>query len=131
MGEEYQCITRNRRNRKRRDTGSGGLAVIVRNGWGKIKIAKEKGSDEILWVEIEWLGKRIFIAVVYLVPVKSTRFSDNPDIRRELEEDIGRFRNLGMIVVMGDLNSRIDDMVPEGEEGGMVVRPNLPGIPNW
>ena len=93
---------------------------MVRKGRGVPKLAKCKGSDEILWVEMEGLGQTIFVAVVYLVPTKSSRYKLNAETRRELEEDILKFKKEGMVVVMGDLNSRITDSQPS--EG--VVRSN-------
>ena len=45
---DYHCIMKRRRKRKRGDYGSGGLAVFVRREVGVPKVAKEKGSEEIL-----------------------------------------------------------------------------------
>ena len=109
---DYHCITKRRRRRKKGDYGSGGLAVLVRRGAGVPKLAKEKGSDEILWVEIEGLERTIYVAVVYLVPRKSARYGGNEEVRRELEGDIVEFRGRGMVVVIGDVNSRIGEYRP-------------------
>ena len=99
------------------DHGSGGLEVVVRKGRGVPKLAKAKGSDEILWVKMEEMGKIIFVGVVYLVPSKSTRYHLNGSVRRELTMDILRFSSEGLVIVMGDLNSRIADYLPA--YGGM------------
>ena len=112
MQDDFHCITKIRKKRKSRDYGSGGLALIVRKGKGVPKLAKNKGSDEILWVEMEKMDRKIFVAVVYLVPSKSSRYKNNGAVRRELEEDIVRFRNEGMVIVLGDLNSRIGESNP-------------------
>ena len=112
MEDSFHCITKIRKNRKAGDHGSGGLAIVVRKGRGIPKLAKAKGSDEILWIEMEGMGQKIFVAVVYLVPNKSSRYKYNGDTRRELEEDILRFKKDGMVVVLGDLNSRIADNQP-------------------
>ena len=86
---------------------------------GVPKLAKDKGSDEILWVEIEGLGMKIYIAVVYLVPKNSSRYGDNASVRRELEEGIYEFRERGMVVIIGDVNSRIGECMPlEGRVEG-------------
>ena len=105
--DDFHCVTKIRKNRKKNDFGSGGLALLVRKGSGTPRLAKESGSDEILWVEMEGLSQKVYIAVVYLVPVKSTRYKFNGAVRRELEVDIIKFRNRGTVVIMGDLNSRI------------------------
>ena len=116
---DYHCILKRRKKRKKGDYGSGGLAVLVRRGMGVPKVAKNKGSDEILWVEVDGLGGTIYIAVVYLVPKKSSRYGDNNGVRRELEEGIYEFRARGMVVVIGDVNSRIGECVPlEGADDG-------------
>ena len=112
MEDSFHCITKIRKNRKAGDHGSGGLAIVVRKGRGIPKLAKAKGSDEILWIEMEGMGQKIFVAVVYLVPNKSSRYKYNGDTRRELEEDILRFKKDGLVVVLGDLNSRIADSQP-------------------
>merc|ERR1712083_709391 len=64
----------------------------------------------ILWVEVEGTGRKMFVAVVYIVPTKSTRYVKNTELRRELEEDIMRYKQEGMVMVMGDLNSRIGEI---------------------
>ena len=89
---DFHCIMKRRRKRKKGDYGSGGVAIFVRRGAGRPKLAKEKGSDEILWVEVEGIGRTVHVAVVYLVPKKSSRYGDNMEVRRELEEDIIRFK---------------------------------------
>ena len=112
LEDDYHCVSKIRKKRKARDYGSGGLAIVVRKGRGIPKLAKEQGSDEILWVELEGMGQTIFVAVVYLVPSKSSRYKFNDEVRRELEVDILRFRKEGLVVVMGDLNSKIADSQP-------------------
>ena len=84
----------------------------MRRGVGVPNLAKEKGSDEILWVEVGGIGRTIHVAVVYLVPMKSSRYGDNREVRRELEEDIIEFKEKGMVVVIGDVNSRIGECRP-------------------
>ena len=130
MGDDYHCITKIRKNRKARDHGSGGLAIVVRKGRGIPKIAKAKGSDEILWVEMKEIGRKIFVAVVYIVPSKSTRYHQNGAIRRELTADIMRFTAEGIVIVMGDLNSRIAGSLPMEGGGRHRMRENKDKIVN-
>ena len=108
--DKFECISRIREERKRGDYGSGGVAVMIRKTKGKIKTIKRKGADGILWVEVEGTGRKMFVAVVYIVPTKSTRYVKNTELRRELEEDIMRYKQEGMVMVMGDLNSRIGEI---------------------
>ena len=112
LKDNFHCITKIRKKRKDGDFGSGGLAIVVRKGKGIPKLAKDKGSEEILWIEMMGMDRRIFVAVVYLVPRKSSRYKNNPAVRQELEEDIIRFKKEGMVVILGDLNSRIADSLP-------------------
>ena len=82
LEDDYHCVSKIRKKRKARDYGSGGLAIVVRNGRGIPKLAKEQGSDEILCVELEWMSQTIFVAVVYLVHSKSSRYKFNDEVRR-------------------------------------------------
>ena len=77
MEDKFHCITKIRKNRKAGVYGSGGIAIVVRKGRGTPKLAKSKGSDEILWIEMVGMGQKIFVAVVYLVPHKSARYKFN------------------------------------------------------
>ena len=72
-------------------------------------LVKKKGNEGILWVEVEGTGRKMHLAVVYIVPIKSTRYKNNIALRRELEEDIIKYKQEGMVMVMGDLNSRIGE----------------------
>ena len=117
---DYHCILKRRKKRKKGDYGSGGLAVFVRRGMGVPRVARSKGSDEILWVDIEGLERKIYVAAVYLVPKKSSWYADNAEVRRELEEGIYEFRARGMGVIIGDVNSRIGERVSHWKEGAMV-----------
>ena len=66
---------------------------------------KSGGSDEILWGEVGGLERKLIIAAVYLVPIKSTRYKNNGEVRRELETDIMKYKQEGNVMVMRDLNS--------------------------
>ena len=52
------------------------------------------------------------------MPIKSTKYKNNKEVRRELETDIMKYKQEGTVMVMGDLNSRI------GEEGD-IERKNI------
>ena len=106
------------------------MAILVRKGRGRPKLARYKGSDEIVWAEIEGLGRTIHVAAVYIVPIKSTRYKHNVMVRRELEEDIVKFSRQGMVIVMGDLNSRIGDHTEEHGVPSDKKRENIDKIVN-
>ena len=115
---EYHCVINNRKNRKKADSGSGGVAILVKKTRGKeIKIIpiQKKGSDEVVWTEVTGMGKSLFLAAVYLVPKKSRLYSDNEIVRKELEVDILKFKELGTVIVMGHMNSRIGTRVTDSE----------------
>ena len=58
------------------------------------------------------LDRRIFVADVYLVSRRSRIYKNNNLVRQELEEDIIKFKKKGVVVILGDLNSRIADSMP-------------------
>lgn len=105
--EDFNCIIRNRKDRKEGDSGSGGLAILIKKGLAKVNPILKKGSDEIVWAEVVGAGKSLFIATVYIVPKKSTRYVDNDEVREELELNIMRYKEQGTVLVLGDMNSRI------------------------
>ena len=74
--------------------------------------------------EVGGLERKLIIAAVYLVPIKSTRYKNNREVRRELETYIMKYKQEGTVMVMGDLNSRI------GEEG-YIERRNIDGEREW
>jgi len=121
FGDVFHCITSRRMKTKNKDTGSGGVAIVVRKGRGRVREVKRKGNDDIVWAEVEGLGQKIHVAGVYMVPIKSSRYKNNPAMRQELEREIERLRHQGTVIIMGDINSRIGEMPPTRGEG-------IPGI---
>merc|ERR1712083_413232 len=64
--DKFECISKIRKERKKGDYGSGGLAILMRKSKGKIKLVKKKGNEGILWVEVEGTGRKMHLAVVSL-----------------------------------------------------------------
>ena len=92
---------------KRGDPGSGGVAIMMKKELGKIDFIKKKRIDGLMWTKIECEGRIIYIATVYMVPQGSPYYENNNVIREQLEEDIGAYKKDGLVIVLGDSNSRI------------------------
>ena len=92
---------------KHGDKGSGGVAILVRKGLGTVEEVKTKGIEGLLWAKIKCEGRTLIVAAVYLVPIGSRYYEKNYNIREQLEKDIGMFKQQGIVIVVGDMNSRI------------------------
>ena len=97
---------------KRRDLGSGGVVIFMHKDIGPSKLLKVGKCEDLVWVEIEGRDQIFFVAAAYMVPARSNWHWNNPVLRSELEEDILIYKRLGVVIVMGDFNSRIGDSVP-------------------
>ena len=104
--------------------GSGVFLEICGNGiydmdeyayWSKETYVNSKKlnkkQDCLLWIEISCGHRKIYIATVYMVPVGSSYYEDNDKIRNELEKDIVAYKEQGMVIVIGDFNSRIGKLM--------------------
>ena len=104
--DQFHIITKNR-EMKDRDPGSGGVMVLVRKGIGNVTEIKRKRTAGLLWVQICCEGRIFIIAVVYMVPSGSVYYGLNEKIREELEQDLGEYKEKGIVIIIGDFNSRI------------------------
>ena len=109
---------------KRRDPGSGGVAIFVRKDLGPAKVAKVGTCEDLLWVEVQGMNQVMFVAVAYMVPASSNWHENNPVLRRELQEDMLLYRRHGVVVVMGDFNSRIGESIPISSAQNCLTRQN-------
>ena len=82
LEDKFECLSRIREERKRGDYGSGGVAVMIRKSKGRIKTIKRKGVDGILWVEVEGTGRKMYVAVVYIVPHKINKVREECRIKK-------------------------------------------------
>ena len=78
---------------------------------GQIKLIEGKRHDGVLWIEINCGGRKIFLATVYMVPVGSPYYEENKLIRLDLEKDITEFKKQGIVIITGDFNSRISNLM--------------------
>jgi hypothetical protein len=91
-----------------------GLAIFVREGISRLIVDIPTVMKELIWVgvkERESAQVKICIGFVYNAP-QSSKWC-NPNFTRDLEEEIGRFREQfpnTEFIIMGDVNSRIGTM---------------------
>ena len=77
-------------------------------------ITKMKSSDKhFIWVKLDkyvfHLNDDIYLCGTYIPPENSVYFKDENDttVLHKLREDISIYSNLGKILIIGDLNSRV------------------------
>lgn len=107
--EIFQWFGRERKQ-QRLKSGEGGVGILFRKSVGKVEVAKISNLFDILWVRIETCGEILFLAAVYMSPLNTSRETDAAEFLLELENDVLNFRELGKVVVMGDLNSRVGNL---------------------
>ncbi len=105
-GSSFQWFGRDRKDQKSW-FGDGGVGFIVRKDIGNCKIVKVSRDHDTLWMELRRGAQLLYIAGVYICPEGSTRDNDFRRQLMELEVDIMEFRKKGLVVCMGDFNSRI------------------------
>ena len=83
--------------------GSGGVGVFVRNallnGWALEVVCAE--FEDILWLKLECsqVSSIIVLAVYYLLPMSSSRGVDVYERLSQLEEQVEKFADLGIVVL--------------------------------
>ena len=96
---------------KRRNYGSVGISVYIKNDILKRTSVTHGESPDIMWVCLKksffHLEEDIFIGFIYLAPINSTLTNALEYHSFEmLEKDIGKFKPKGKIVLLRDFNSR-------------------------
>ena len=66
FGDQYIIITKNRSDIKKRDKGSGGIAILIKKDVGKVEEIKKKRTDGLLWMKIECEVRTIYIYAQYI-----------------------------------------------------------------
>ena len=90
---------------------SGGISIYYKNSLkDKIKVV-EKHQIGILWLKISKdilsFNQDVYICVSYIPPAGSKVIrNDDIDLFEQLEIDIIKYKNLGVVYLTGDLNSR-------------------------
>ena len=64
-----------------------------------------------MWTEIICGGRNMYIATVYMVPIGSPYYEQNEKIRQELEIDTREFKEQGVVIILGEFNSRIKNLM--------------------
>lgn len=98
--------------------GIGGVGILIRKGVGITREVKRSKTSDVIWVEIKMGEEVLLVAGVYWSPGE-----DLVESIQELEEDIGRFKEQGKVVVMGDFNCRIGELPTVYSVGSRVVFP--------
>lgn len=117
--EEFSWFGRDRR-KQRSLTGDGGVGILVRKSLGEVKVAKVSQNWDSIWIQIKTPHELVFVGAVYMSPAGSPRV-DSEEYIQELEADIAVFREKGIVMVMGDLNSRIGSKPSKIFAGGQVL----------
>ena len=71
---------------------------------------------DILWIKVTLGEEFLFLGIVYMSPIDTTRDVDSEQQLLELEDDMMTFKKEGKVMVMGDFNRRIGNM------GSQIIR---------
>ena len=110
---DYKILKSNRKKKKSARKNSGGILMIYKETYEE-GITKMHSSDKhFIWIRLDHsffhIPDDIYLCGAYIPPANSTHFKDEDDmtILQKLQEDIAKYSNLGKILIIGDLNSRI------------------------
>jgi hypothetical protein len=104
--EDYSWFGKEREQRKARG-GKGGVGILIRNDIGRSREIKRSKKSDTIWIEVKMEEETLIIGGVYWSPEDN---QDGPEeLLQEIGEDIGSFKLLGRVIVMGDFNRRIRD----------------------
>ena len=107
----YTCRKKN--NRAKRN--SGGIIVFIKKCLNKHVSIVQQLDEDILWLRLSKLvtnyEQDLYLCCTYLSPRSSTRYMG--DAKRKLEllyEDVVKYRAIGHVMIIGDLNSRTSNL---------------------
>ena len=107
----YTCRKKN--NRAKRN--SGGIIVFIKKRLNKHVSIVQQLDEDILWLRLSKLvtnyEQDLYLCCTYLSPRSSTRYMG--DAKRKLEllyEDVVKYRAIGHVMIIGDLNSRTSNL---------------------
>ena len=107
----YQDFHSYRKHGKRRNYGSGGISIYIKNNIVNGTSVIHGESSDCMWVCLKksffQLEEDIYGRFIYVPPVNST-FTNSQDNNsfELLENDVCKFKSKGRVVLMGDFNSR-------------------------
>ena len=104
----YMYTCRKKNNRAKRN--SGGIIVFIKKCLNKHVSIVQQLDEDILWLRLSKLvtnyEQDLYLCSTYLSPRSSTRYMG--DAKRKLEllyEDVVKYRAIGHVMIIGDLNS--------------------------
>lgn len=89
---------------------SGGVGLLIRSDWQVHCVTLPQCEHDCLHfirINLPDSPTPVFIAAIYYSPIGAVRWSENSDLLDELETLVGRYRSLGVVIVMGDFNMHI------------------------
>lgn len=107
--QKFEWMGRERKG-QRSYSGDGGVGMLVAKKLGKARVVKRSKNFDCLWVRLD-VGGKLFIAIVYAPPARSSTGLRLEDLLLELESDIMGYRGQGNVIVMGDFNCRVGGLV--------------------
>ena len=107
----FQNFHSYRKHGKRRNYGSGGISIYIKNNIVNGTSVIHGESSDCMWVCLKksffQLEEDIYICFIYIPPVNSTFTNSQENNSFELlENDVCKFKSKGRVVLMGDFNSR-------------------------
>lgn len=120
----YLWFGRDRKN-QRSWAGDGGVGILIKKGTGVCRVVRESRENDMFWVELKIGDINWYIGAVYMCPEGSSRNNDVSGHLQELEKDILDFKKKGIVVCLGDFNSRIgclESAIRSGEEQVLIPR---------
>ena len=111
-GEGWEYFEEIRWDQKTTGMGSGGVAILVRKGIGKVSREERCCGEGVVCVRIERGGEVLFVVMVYLVPRGSKWHDRNGAIRERVSAAVIELRKEGMVMLIGDLNAHTQNLQP-------------------
>ena len=127
----YYVFRKDRPKNKRAWKASGGIAVLIKESLRTACKFDPISDSDIVWVrvtkDITKLNSDLYLAFVYLPPCNSTYGKANgKEILQKLEKHIDFFSCKGKVIICGDFNARVGELIDclEKEEESHVPLPN-------
>ena len=127
----YYVFRKDRPRNKKAWRASGGIAVLVKESLRNACKIDPVSDSDVVWVrvhkDITNLSRDLYLAFIYLPPSNSTFGKVNgKEIIEKLEKQIDFFSCKGKVIICGDFNARVGELVDglEKEEESHVPLPN-------
>ena len=107
----YHIFRSDRKKNKRKNCGSGGVAILFKKSLEKGLKKIESKNNDLLWVKLDkkffGMDSDLFLCSCYIPPENSPMHNRNKEnIFDTLQAEIERFSVQGEIILIGDFNSR-------------------------